>query len=316
MPPSPQVPLSARVMLAHAAVQALAEDCGADLLFVKGPTTDPDLRAFHTGGSDVDALVRPAHADRLVGALHEHGWRLVTDFRSGSAFDHAANFFHDQWGMVDVHRTFPGIDRDPEATFERLWSQRRTRLLAHYPCPVPSRTAQALVVLLHAARTPVNGGGLHPDVTTAWHDQDADHRKAVTALAQALGARTPLLVALGQADAVRGEPDAPLRVWFSDRGSRLQQWRARMAVAPTWRAKAAIARRALGVNTYYLQQRLGHPPSRAEVAREFVRRVGAAAQQGATAARAAARTDTRRRRGRHLGRQATTTQATRQERQP
>ncbi len=274
-----QVPLSARVLLAHAAVQVLAQQAGADVLFVKGPTTRPGLRASTTGGSDVDVIVRPAHAQRLLGALRRTGWELVTDFTSGSAFDHAANFFHPHWGLADVHRTYPGLDSDPEGNFEVLWQRRGITEIAHHPIAVPDPIAQALVVLLHAARTPTAAGPLHPDVHPSWFDRDDAHRQAVTDLAVRLGALTPLAVATGRADEVRDRRDAPLWIWFADGGSRLDEWRARIKVAPTVRAKVAVVARSFAVNEYYLAQRLGRTPTRTDVRREFVRRLGQAVRE-------------------------------------
>ena len=61
-------------------------------------------------------------------------------------------------------------------------------------------------------------------------------------------------------------------------GDRLDEWGARFRAARGPRAKASVAVRSVQVNRYYLGQRLGHPPSRGEVAAEFVRRLGAAAR--------------------------------------
>lgn len=285
-----QVPLSARVHLAHAAIQVLAAQVAADVLFVKGPTTQADLRAFTSSGSDVDVLVRPTHSDRLLRALERTGWKLVTDFTSGSAFDHAANYYHPHWGLVDVHRTYPGLDREPGVAFDLLWAARDTTRVAHQPITVPDRTAQALVVILHAARTP-SDQPIHPDVTAAWFSQSDEHRGDVRALAEAVGALTPLAVATGRADDVRDAPDAALWLWFAEGGSRLDHWRARWAVARTPRAKVAVTLRSFGVNRYYLAQRLGHEPTSADVRREFVRRLAQAGRELPVL--------TRRRRSRH-----------------
>jgi hypothetical protein len=275
----PELPLGERVQLAHASVQALANQQGADILLLKGPTTAPGLRAAPSAGTDVDAWVRPGHEARLVAALGEAGWEAVTDFTSGSAFDHAANFYHPHWGLADVHRLFPGLDSDPAAAFERLWERRQTRLVAHYPCNVVDFTGQALIILLHAARSPHEPGHLHPDAVAAWFDQDDAHRIAVRALATELGALTPLAVAIGRGDDVRDRPDAALWLWFAEGGSRLEQWSARLKSAPTPWAKISIARRSLSVNRYSLSQKLGHAPTEAEVRMEFLRRLRQAASE-------------------------------------
>lgn len=274
----PQVPLSARVELAHAAVQALADDRGIRVLHIKGPAADPTLRAGTSAGSDVDIIVDPCHVPTLLTTLRAAGWTSITDFTTGSAFDHAANLFHHDWGLLDVHRTYPGLDRDPQATFERLWATRQTLLLAHYPCAVPDRTAQALVVLLHAARSPHLAGELHPDAGPAWFERTDAERLAVSELAADLGAQVALAAATGRLDELPTTGEAALWVWFAKGGTRLEEWQARLRAAPTWRARLSVIRRAFLVNEYYLAQRLGHDPTPAEIRREALRRLGHAAR--------------------------------------
>ena len=50
-------------------------------------------------------------------------------------------------------------------------------------------------------------------------------------------------------------------------GDRLDEWGARFRAARGPRAKASVAWRSLRVNRYYLGQKLGHAPTRPEVAR-------------------------------------------------
>ncbi len=275
---APQVPLRARVELAHAAVQALADSLGIRVLHIKGPAADPTLRAGTSSGSDVDVIVDPQGVPGLLTALRDAGWTAITDFTTGSAFDHAANLYHRDWGLLDVHQTYPGLDRDPARTFSRLWEQHQSRELAHYPCPVPDRIGQALIVLLHAARSPHVQGQLHPDTGPAWFDLSAADRGAISRLADELGAQVALAAAIGRFDEVPVTGEGALWAWFAHGGSRLEEWQARLRAAPTWRARASILRRAFRVNEYYLAQRLGHDPSRAEVRREAVRRLGHAAK--------------------------------------
>jgi Uncharacterised nucleotidyltransferase len=271
------VPLPVRVELAHAAVQALAEDAGVDVLHIKGPAVQRGLRGRVTGGSDVDVIVRPSGVDRLVAALTAHGWRVETTFDAGSAFDHAANFFHESWGLLDVHRHYPGMDRDPAAAFERLWSTHGTVDLAHVPCPVPDPLAQSLVLLLHAARTP-HGDGPHPDIAPNWTDRTPEERDRIRVLAADTGSTVALAAATGTLDQFEGTPEAAVWEVFVHGGDRLDEWSARFRAARGPRAKASVAWRSLQVNEYYLAQRLGHPPTRGEVAVEFARRLGAAAR--------------------------------------
>jgi hypothetical protein len=268
------VPLPVRVELAHAAVQVLADDAGVDVLHIKGPAVHPGLRTSGHVGTDVDVIVRPSGVDALMAALAEHGWQIETTFDAGSAFDHAANLFHDSWGLLDVHRHYPGMDRDPAHAFDRLWGSRGSVELGHVPCAVPEPLAQSLVLLLHAARTPHTGGD-HPDVAPNWTDRTAQDRERIRELAADTGATVALAAATGHLDEYHGDPEAAVWEVFVHGGDRLDEWSARFRAARGPRAKASVAWRSLRVNRYYLGQRLGHPPTRTELAAESLRRVGA-----------------------------------------
>jgi len=279
------VPLPVRVELAHAAVQALADRAGVDVLHIKGPAVHPGLRTTGGTGTDVDVIVRPSGVDALVAALAGHGWRVETGFQTGSAFDHAANFFHESWGLLDVHRHYPGMEHDPGHAFERLWVSRGSVELAHVPCAVPEPIAQSLVLLLHAARTP-RRGRTHPDIAPNWTDRTPEDRERIRALAADTGSTVALAAAIGELDRYRGEPEAAIWEVFVDGGDRLDEWGARIRAARGPGAKASVVLRALRVNRYYLGQKLGHEPDRGEVVTEFFRRILAAARAaGAHAAR-------------------------------
>lgn len=291
------VPVAVRVELAHAAVQRLAEAAGVDLLHIKGPAVHPGLRRRTSGGSDVDVIVRPDGVDRLMAALADHGWRVETTFEAGSAFDHAANLYHPSWGLLDVHRHYPGMDRDPAAAFSVLWRTRGSIPLAHVPCAVPDPISQSLVLLLHAARSS-RPGVEHPDVAPNWTDRTPEDRDRIRALAEETGATVGLAAATGTLDEHADDPEAALWRVFTEGGDRLDEWGARLRSARGPRAKASVLVRSLGVNRYYLAQRLGHEPSRREVAVEFGRRIGAAGTGLGTRASGAARRALRARRSR------------------
>lgn len=275
MSEAPAIPGAVRVALAHAVVQRIAEDAGVDVLHIKGPAVHPGLRTTSRGGSDVDIVVRPTGVDHLMAALGSHGWRVEIPFDAGSAFDHAANLLHVSWGRLDVHRHYPGMERDPAAAFERLWRSRGSTELAHVPCAVPEPLAQSLILLLHAARSP-HAGDVHPDVAPNWTDRTAQDRDRIRALADETGATIGLAAATGTLDEHAGDPEAALWEVFVHGGDRLDEWNARFHVARGARAKASVAVRSLRVNRHYLGERLGHDPSRREMATEGLRRFGAA----------------------------------------
>lgn len=275
------IPTSVRVELAHAAVQRLADEVGVDLLHIKGPSVYPGLRARTDAGSDADILVRPDAVDRLMAALDDRGWTIETTFAAGSAFDHAANLYHASWGLLDVHRHYPGMERDPARAFARLWRTRMMIPIAHVLCPVPDPLSQSLVLLLHAARTGAPGAH-HPDIAANWTNRTPQERDGIRLLAEETGATVALAAATGTLDEYAGRPEAALWEVFSDGGDRLDEWAARLRVARGPRAKASVAIRSLAVNRYYLAQRLGHPPSHVEMSVEFFRRFGVAGRAVAT----------------------------------
>ncbi len=272
------VPLAVRVQLAHAAVEWLARECAVDVLHIKGPAVAPGLRPHGGSGTDADVLVRPTGVDALMHALDRHGWRIETTFESGSAFDHAANLYHPSWGLLDVHRHYPGMERDPAAAFDVLWERRQNLELGHVSCAVPDPLAQSLVLLLHAARSTAPGS-TNPDIAPNWTDRSEADREAIRELADATGATVGLAAATGHLAEHAGDPDAALWEVFAHPGDRLDEWHARWRAAHGPRAKASVAVRSLAVNRYYLRHRLGHDPSTAELAREFARRIAQAVRE-------------------------------------
>ena len=125
----------------------------------------------------------------------------VSDARTGeplttsSAFEHAATLVHPFLAPVDVHRQFPGMDANPTAAFERLWEERHAVPIAGLDCPVPSLTAQRLVLVLHATRA---GQLQHSDIQRSWTFATDDERAAVRRLADELGAEVALAAGTGR----------------------------------------------------------------------------------------------------------------------
>ena len=289
------IPLSIRVRLAHALAQRVADEHGVDLLHVKGPAVDPALRDPGRSGTDVDVLVRPAHLDTFVAALADLGWERYSEFETGSPFEHAANYWHSDWGYIDVHREFPGFQADPQTVFDRLWADRQTLPIAARDCQVPGRIGQALVLLLHAARDESRGTTEVPRIWSALdtpgatgtdgtaHIADTAGQEAVRALAAELGSTVALAAALGELEQHRGARDYALWAAYSQGGSRFDKAIGRVKAEPTLRGKARAALHAVPVNTDALAMRLGRAPTRAEVAQEFGYRVWLGMRDGSRA---------------------------------
>ena len=148
------VPVAARVHLAHAVLQAVADASGAEILHIKGPAIEPGLAGDRRTSVDADALIRPSHLSRFLGGLRVNGWSQVTPFLDRGLVQHSTVWFHPQLGQADLHYRYPGIGLAQEPAFDRLWQDHATTEIAHQPCTVPSLPAQRLILLLHAARDP------------------------------------------------------------------------------------------------------------------------------------------------------------------
>lgn len=266
-----EVPWHVRVEMCHHVVAHLADEAGVDALHIKGLALDPALRYRGRMGSDVDVLVRPSHVRELLRALRAAGFELLGRFETSSPFEHAATLHHPEWGYVDLHRLFPGIALPPAEAFDILWDHRGEIELAGRACPVPDRAAQALILVLHAARSRP-GGQAHQDLAHLWHHTTPDPWPEVRALARELDAEVALASVLDEAsDPTRARERA---LWEAVRaeGSRVEEWRARVAAAPGPAAKLRLVVRMPLVNTDHLALEMGRRPTPTEVSAEFIRR--------------------------------------------
>jgi hypothetical protein len=268
------MPVRARVHLTHALVQKLASDAEVDLLHLKGPAFLPELRPPGRHSSDVDVLVRPSHLARLIGALEAVGWEQRTDFATGSVFAHAANWWHDDWGWVDVHVSWPGVTVDPEQAYDVLAGVAQPHDIAHTSCLVPDRTGQLLVLVLHAARS---AGEESADY--AWSRADAAQQAEVRALAETLRAEVALAAGLGELERFRDDPTYALWHYVSHGGSRLDEWRARLAAARSVGERARLLTGVFRVNRDHLRMELGRPPTRQDLRRRQLLRIRRAARE-------------------------------------
>lgn len=269
MPPTAEIPWPARVRLAHAALQASAARAQVDALLIKGYATDRRLYFPDRSSTDVDILVRPGHVVRLVKHLESLGWETVTTFWSGSIFHHAQTMRHPAWGLVDIHRTFPGLDGGPETTFEALWRSRTTLPIAGYPCDVPSLLDQALVIVVHSARNTLT---IHQDVAHLRSVLGPEDWHALRARAEELGASLAFAAATGQLHRHQDHPSHDLWTVLSQGGTRSQEWRARMRAATTLKEKTLVALSAPLPNIDHLRMDLDREPTKFEVAQATLKR--------------------------------------------
>ncbi len=262
--PGSAMPVGARVHLAHALVQWLADSAAVDVLHLKGPAVLPGLRDPARTSTDVDILVRPSHLTRLIDVLEANGWTPRTDFATGSPFTHAANWWHEDWGWLDLHVSWPGVRLPDEDAYDLLAQDAVAHPIAHFVCPVPNLLTQRLILLLHAARTPYG-----VDRTRAWDEADDAERAAVRALAKQLDAEVALAAGIGELDLHHDDRDHDLWLHFSSGNeNRLSELRARLRSARGTSAKARVLTGVLRVNRDHLRMELGHEPTRREVRRQ------------------------------------------------
>jgi hypothetical protein len=261
------VPATVRIGFAHASVQHVADGLGTRVLHVKGAALDPTLVPGRTY-SDADVLVDPADVKRVLGVLRRHGWELINSFAYGSSFEHSATLRHPDFGLLDVHRIYPGAGPTPEAAFERLWEEHTAATLGGVACTVPSRDAQALLLLLHAARGGGDGKAAN-DIRAVWGGVDEEQRRAIRRWVDRLDAHLGFSIITGTLDDHADDPAYDLWRVASRGGTRLDEWRARLRAAQGARATLAVATRSLLVNVEHLEIVRGRPVKRREVVAEF-----------------------------------------------
>lgn len=268
-----------RIALAHGVVQLLCNLSGVDALHIKGFALDPALRHNGRTTSDLDLLVRPAHVEVLRAVLPDHGWSQYGRFATGSPFGHGENWHHDVLGYLDLHRFIPGIGLSPDESFDRLWASRTATGLAQVVCAVPSIDAQALVLLLHAARSHGDQRAAL-DVDHVWRNGSPASRARIADLVATLRADVAFAAAIGTLEDFRDRPDYLLwKVSSSPEASRTKEWWARIRAASGPREKLALAFRSVMVNRDHLRATRGHEPTRAEMVREFLSRAKSAAHE-------------------------------------
>ncbi|KGN34704.1 2-nitropropane dioxygenase [Knoellia sinensis KCTC 19936] len=264
---------------AHAVVQFVAEEVGAEVLHIKGPAVELEAEAMrgrgygNRGSVDADVLVRPSHVQRLERALAMHGWTVLYEFEDGSPFEHAATLARQGLANADLHRYFPGVEGDPEKAFERLWASRRTVVLAGRDVCVPSIPAQRMILILHAAR---GRSTAHlAEVREAWLELSPADQLAIDDLARDVDARVALAAGTGRLDTVKSARSHDLWLALSEgEASQARLWRARVRAAPSRKSAMRTGLRLLLPKRQRLAVALGRPPTTWDMVRAFGGQIG------------------------------------------
>ena len=262
-----QIPLSARVHLSHAAVETIALDAGVDLLHIKGPALLPDLRARDRGSSDVDVLVAPAHLARLRAGARPARVGAPQRLRLGIRVPPRGQLVPRQLGLRRRARPLAGSPGGCRGGVRGVRPGQHRQDIAHVPCRVPNRTAQILILVLHAARS----HGSSADIELAWNRVTQEDRDAVRALADRAAGPHRLRRRCRRARLRRRRPLRPTlwRYYSQEGGSRLDEWRARWRAAETLRERLDVVVQrpggqprppAHGAGPRPLAPRAGRPP--------------------------------------------------------
>lgn len=263
------VPLPIRIQLSHAYFQHLALSHGLDILHVKGYAFAQEVYRPGRTSTDVDILVRPSHIDRLVNLATADGWEILARFETGSIFEHAMTLYHSSWGLVDIHRYFPGLGNPDGSAFDTLWKQRRTKLIANYPCFVPSLIDSRITVVVHGARSVAHH---NPDISYLQETLLPSDWEKIQARVPELQAEIAYAAALGHLEQFKEHPDYLLWKSISEDTPGYLRWKARLVHAQGLHQKLKVALSILLVNKDHLAMELGHAPSKAEVREKFFSR--------------------------------------------
>lgn len=159
-------------------------DRGICSIVLKGPT----LNGWYPEDSDRiyldgDVLVAPGDLRGATAALAALGYRPASDQRGLPQWwlDHASGWERDRDGVaIDLHARLQGVELDPAAAWDRLWSDRELFTLAGSPANKLSEPAQALYATLHATHHGVrNARGLRNLNAALEAVQEPDWRAAL-----------------------------------------------------------------------------------------------------------------------------------------
>lgn len=266
------LPMEVRVRFAHAMIAHLFAQAGIRALHHKGHTAPEGTYVAGRASTDADVLVPPDQAARAVEVLQARGWDLVTSYRDGSIFQHAASLWHSHLGYADIHQLIPGTGPTPQAVFERLWSQRSTADMGGQPCTVPGRLDHLALIVIHAARDTSRG---QPDTAHLRSSLSPQEWAEVRARALELRAAAPWVVATGES-APAAQAEVALWRALRDGADRDVLLRARIHAAEGFRQRASIALGTLVPNRGHLRMHLEREPRLADYLADYRTRLGAA----------------------------------------
>jgi hypothetical protein len=251
----PDARRSAWLRLWHARVSYVLEQAGVEHVLIKGSTWSGPL-ARAEAPADVDVLVAPAHFQAALAALRVVGCTLARPgIRDGETVLYSTTLRSPDGPDIDVHRSFPGLDIDPDASWRVLMRHRRHEHLGHFAVPVLPQELQLLVAAAAAAR---DGDGSATARGLASAAPSADW-VVVVRLAREMGADGTLragLTAAGQGERADLLELGPVPFRFVT-GNSVSDKRFEEVLAAPWRRRLTVGLRELWPTPAFL--RLSQP---------------------------------------------------------
>lgn len=128
---------------------------------IKGPLlAEQGLRDREWTSVDADILVSPSEFLKAQSVLEKHGWIGYGESTAPHLYpSHSVTLRHPVWPIeVDLHRSFPGLLRDPEVVFATLWSRRENWSWMRQQVGIPHRADHLIIAGLHLLRDARNPG--------------------------------------------------------------------------------------------------------------------------------------------------------------
>jgi hypothetical protein len=143
--------------LVYALLARAAEEVGARVLFIKGPTLHAQGLRDRVHSGDVDCWVEPGAETRFARQMERWGWTPAFSAFTGTRVLHSLTLRASEWGCaVDVHSWFPGITVSPAEAFESAYAATELREFAGLKVRTPTTDLHAVISALNEVR-PLRG---------------------------------------------------------------------------------------------------------------------------------------------------------------
>lgn len=139
--------------LVYALLARAAEEVGARILFIKGPTLHAQGLRDRVHSGDVDCWVEPGAETRFAREMERWGWAPAFSAFTGTRVLHSLTLRASEWGCaVDVHSWFPGITVSPAEAFESAYASTELREFAGMEVRTPTIDLHAVIAALNEVR--------------------------------------------------------------------------------------------------------------------------------------------------------------------